>query len=660
MKTDYRIQRVMDTLSETGIFDVPDESIIQQSERDIAQEPWTYEPIACTDDDLRQHAKEMRRLKADKRPSLGTSSTEYSGGYNRLSYAAMTFVDSIEVDGLGLDVLEESASSGVLSGESEDVDPIVHTVLKNTNIYGNDEQEMAVRIVSEHLLQKNQEQLLMYIAGVGGTGKSHVIRAIVDVFRRHGSADKILLGAPTGIASVLIGGYTIHALTCLPKKDFAKNPEVLQQIWKDVRYLIIDEISMIGAVLLALISRQIASAKGWIPGMPDVPFGGINVIFLGDFGQLVPVREQSVFSHKLDKKISSNQGQSVRGQLALHGVNLWRQVQTVVELKKNWRQADDPFYAALVSRIRLGNGTGNSNNHDRSDHDVLTDRFLNVIQGKDPRQLERFKGCPIVVSDKQMRDAINWKLVHSRARAVNKPVAYYVARDRCARKSVEPMLARRLRCLRSSMTADKPGILPVFVGMKVMITENLDSTHKIVNGSEGTVVHVAWDVIHSGTGDRFAKCVYVRVDDSGIHLPGLPRDVVPIFPTIRYFEYKTPGKTFKISRTQIPVIPAYAYTDYKSQGRSLSAAIVDIAGCKSLQSLYVMLSRVKTLDGLAVLRWFPPGKITQRLTHEFRSEFDRIDRLARATRESFAASHSKLGGQRDDITVPMDEDHYYI
>ncbi|KAG1732740.1 hypothetical protein EDB19DRAFT_1605765, partial [Suillus lakei] len=81
----------------------------------------------------------------------------------------------------------------------------------------NKEQEMSLRIVSEHFMQEEVEQLLMFITGIGGSGKSHVIHAIVEMFRRCGAPEKLTLSAPTGSAVVLIDGYTIHVLMFLPK-----------------------------------------------------------------------------------------------------------------------------------------------------------------------------------------------------------------------------------------------------------------------------------------------------------------------------------------------------------------------------------------------------------------------------------------------------------
>ncbi|KAG1856606.1 hypothetical protein C8R48DRAFT_547240, partial [Suillus tomentosus] len=61
------------------------------------------------------------------------------------------------------------------------------------------------------------KQLLMFITGIGGSGKIHVMRAIVEMFCRCGAQEKLTLSAPTGSAAVLIDGYMIHALTFLPK-----------------------------------------------------------------------------------------------------------------------------------------------------------------------------------------------------------------------------------------------------------------------------------------------------------------------------------------------------------------------------------------------------------------------------------------------------------
>ncbi|KAG1868402.1 hypothetical protein F4604DRAFT_1488627, partial [Suillus subluteus] len=81
----------------------------------------------------------------------------------------------------------------------------------------NPEQEMCLRIIREHFIHGEVKQLLMFITGIGGSSKSHVIQATVEMFRCCGAPEKLTLSAPTGSAAVLIDGYTIHTLMFLPK-----------------------------------------------------------------------------------------------------------------------------------------------------------------------------------------------------------------------------------------------------------------------------------------------------------------------------------------------------------------------------------------------------------------------------------------------------------
>jgi len=95
----------------------------------------------------------------------------------------------------------------------------------------------------------------MYLGGRAGTGKSYVIKVIIELFKHCGYLDELLVSAPTGCAAILIEGYTIHALTFLPKSDYPLNHTELQNIWKMVKYLIINEVSMIRALFLSQVSQ---------------------------------------------------------------------------------------------------------------------------------------------------------------------------------------------------------------------------------------------------------------------------------------------------------------------------------------------------------------------------------------------------------------------
>ncbi|KAJ7209879.1 hypothetical protein B0H12DRAFT_990331, partial [Mycena haematopus] len=71
---------------------------------------------------------------------------------------------------------------------------------------------------------------------------------------------------------------------------------------------------------------------------------------------------------------------------------------------------------------------------------------------------------------------------------------------------------------------------------------------------------------------------------------------------------------------QLPLIPAFAFTSHNAQGRSLDVCCIDFAACPSIQSAYVMLSRVRKLEGLCILRPFTLDQIQNHISEELRNE----------------------------------------
>ncbi|KAF8136454.1 hypothetical protein EV363DRAFT_1124526, partial [Boletus edulis] len=99
---------------------------------------------------------------------------------------------------------------------AEELSQAIEEVHAEFNLEHNTEQSRAFRIVAEHFVSSSLDQLMCLVTGIGGSGKSHVIKAIVALFRQCGCPQNLLLSAPTGSAAILIEGYTIHALTFLP------------------------------------------------------------------------------------------------------------------------------------------------------------------------------------------------------------------------------------------------------------------------------------------------------------------------------------------------------------------------------------------------------------------------------------------------------------
>jgi ATP-dependent DNA helicase PIF1 len=405
--------------------------------------------------------------------------------------------------------------------------------------------------------------------------------------------------------------------------------EKLQDIWHNVRYLVIDEISMVSAQFLSQISEQINLARQ-CPSECGTMFGNISVIFTGDMGQLKPVKALPLFSHELVKDLRIETVQSVRGQAALHGAYIWRQVTNVIELRKNMRQSEDSLYADLLNRIRAGKATSpaNSNSHcNSSDTAIIADRELGVLKGRGT-DLSRFRDAPIIVGSKAIRDANNRVKTSEYAQATGQELFNYCSKDRVSMVDLSGDLRDRAWRIRSSLTGDSLGRIPMVPGMKLMVTENIAIQNKLVNGAEGTLHSIKYDT--DADGNRYLLAAYLHVPECGLVTPGLPVDVVPIMPVRSGFTYRRNkySPSFYISRLQVPLVPSYCYTDYKSQGCSLQCAIVDLTSARSLQGVYVMLSHVKSLEGLAILRWFEPNKVQRNLSEEIRNEFKRLTSLA--------------------------------
>lgn len=517
---------------------------------------------------------------------------------------------------------------------------IIEQIVEDMSLQRNPEQLRAFRIIARHVALGG-DPLLMYVAGVGGTGKSHLIRCVVQLFDCLSRRKELLLGAPTGIAATLIGGRTLHSLILITPNRKSNDIEGLSALWRGVRYLIVDEVSMLGAQFMSSLSNRIRQAKAGRGVPTDRPFGGISVIFTGDFGQLKPPKQTSLYSYELVKNPSFAQSCNERGIGSMNGALLWRQVSTVVQLVQNQRHCADPQYAAFLSRLRVGACIERCTDGP-NDLDYLKSRLLSHIAAHNPRDLTEFWDAPIIVGSKELRDILNEKLVYYHAQRQGQRVHDYYSKDSVSRSPVPLNARRRLWDLPSKDHQDSFGRLSMFSGMKVMITENVAFDSGVVNGTEGILKEVKYE--DDADGRRYAIVAYVYIQGCGFRLDGLPRDVVPIFPVSKRVslpesdsELATHLRAKSFRRKQLPLIPAYAYTDFKSQGRTLPRALVDLMTARG-QGVYVMLSRVTTLKGVVILRWFPPGRIFHRLPGELREEFERLDGLDRDLKTRYESS----------------------
>lgn len=521
----------------------------------------------------------MRRLKRKRRPDDNNYEHVHDSDRNtrpRLDRPATIGTMSI---GRG----NSQAGTSYQGSYFNDPFDLVYQVILEKNLRSNPKQLRAFELVARHAI-KGAHQLLMYVGGVGGTGKSHVVHSILQLFHLLGISKTIRVAAPTGAAAILIGGHTIHSLTLLPDSP-GKDLQELSNIWEGVNYLILDEISMIGGRFLSQLSSRLQHTRGYDDSAGNAPFGGLNIIFTGDFGQLRPVKDPPLYSHSLVHHPELQDCGRIGGISALMGVFLWRTVSKVVLLKINQRQAGDKTYADLLTRVRIGEVRTTNTESSPSDFNVLRTRYADQIAA-DIHTRTQFADSPIIVGKRRLRDLLNLRVMGHHARNLKGKVELYHARDKIAGDPVTEPESTRLWAIPSSITNDSLGKLPLFPGMKVMVQENLAFTNGIVNGTEGTVRNIIYEEID---GKRYATVVYVHIPGSGSICANAENDIVPIFPERTTFpaSRKVNGEDSKVSvsRLQLPLLPSYTYTDYKSQGRSLDTAIVDPASATALQGV---------------------------------------------------------------------------
>ena len=192
----------------------------------------------------------------------------------------------------------------------------------------------------------------MCIPGPGGTGKSRLINAISQCFVKTQRKEKLRKLDPTAVSASLIGGNTIHSfLTYLrsnkrQKKTMKPGFSNVENNWKNVEYLIIDEISMVGLKLLARLNEILTLGKRT---PPEVPFGGINVIFLGDYVQYMPVLDKPLYAN-LERSSSNHMPTETDVQYGV-GRSLVLQINTVTKLTKQMRTKDEK-YLVLLNHLR--------------------------------------------------------------------------------------------------------------------------------------------------------------------------------------------------------------------------------------------------------------------------------------------------------------------
>jgi len=497
----------------------------------------------------------------------------------------------------------------------------------------NEEQARAFSIITQHSTMHNPEPLHMYLGGPGGTGKSRVIHALKEYFEIRNESTRFKLASYTGIAARNISGMTIHS--ALNLNQFKKKGSKLKTLrdlvvkWEGVDYLFIDEVSMIGCCFLLQISQALTEAK-----QNTSAFGGINIILAGDFLQLPPVGEARLFSHINTARVNTKRGQNeVLGKL------LWLSFTTVVMLSNIKRQSD-PVFIALLNRLRVGKCTD-------ADFHLLNTRTLENVKPDwcDPT----WQNATTIVSNNNVKDALNIKAAEAFAHKTNRSLHWYYATDtHQGEELTNPLLKDHLEQLHSGQTNQRLGKIPLVLGMPVIISQNFDVQSGIVNGCTGTLKKIRYKI--DANGKRHAtSCVIHAPLTSKDCLPHLTEHQAAVLEDTTDMRFINPfsHKKCTIKRTQVPILPAFAITAHKAQGQTLLNVIIDLQSCRGTESPYVMVSRVTSLDGLLLLRPFDKKKIQCRQSEDSREEMKRLHLLHLQTAIQYGTAIERILAQKE-------------
>lgn len=387
----------------------------------------------------------------------------------------------------------------------------------------------------------------LFLTGPAGVGKSFCLEVLFNYLRGKG----VFVGktALTGVAAMNIGGSTIHSWSGIGIADedadslvirATQNRKAVQRI-QNTPILFIDEISMASADLLNKIDIVFRNVR-----MNTLPFGGIKLIFSGDFLQLPPVFRG--FGDQLEFAFNSRAWEEAN-------------IQTV-HLTKLVRQDDTTPFAKLLQEVRFGDT-----------------KNLPLLQSRVDKPLN-LPFEPIRIFCKNIDiDAYN----HAKYSAIRHPEQIYQKRD-----SGNPNYDKYF-----DKNCPAPAVLRLKVGTQVMLLVNVSVEDGLVNGSMGVVEGFS----PMGPIIKFFDGTKTVVEP---HKWEVKEQELDITGKMRYKVVAT--------RMQVPLKLAWATSVHKQQGSTLDHAVVDLSNAFEHGQVYVALSRVKTLEGLSIAA-FHPNKI---------------------------------------------------
>ena len=386
----------------------------------------------------------------------------------------------------------------------------------------------------------------LFLTGKAGSGKTTFLHQIT----RDGTK-RIVVVAPTGVAAINAGGMTIHSMFQLPfglhlpgvqrgghQRKFARKKIRLIQ---SLDLLVIDEISMVRADLLDAVDEVMRRYRD-----PLRPFGGAQLLMIGDLHQLPPVVKPEDWS---------TLSQYYESPFFFSSLALQQTDYIAIELKHIYRQSDSEFIA-LLNKVR-------DNRLDAESLRILNSRF---VPGFQPPSNEPY---------------ITLTATNAAAYDIN-------TRSLAQLRGTEHVFRATIQGEFPQSTYPTEEMLKLKIGAQVMFIKNdTEADRKYYNGKIGRVTKVDDECI-------FVKC------------PGDPTAIPVVQAEWQNVKYSLNEETKQIEEqvlgtfVQYPLKLAWAITIHKSQGLTFERAIIDAQAAFASGQVYVALSRCKSFEGIVL------------------------------------------------------------
>ncbi|KAM4063874.1 PIF1-like helicase [Hirsutella rhossiliensis] len=400
-------------------------------------------------------------------------------------------------------------------------------------------------------------QLRQFVGGEGGTGKSRIIEALVELFNKKSLSNRLLITATSGTAAARINGITIHSACGFTKDQGAGGANMVKDL---------DGV------------RLPKQAERFIHGQSRMDWQEKDVLVIDEFR---PVQERSIvlpsaaISWDVDNSFKAEQRHQHDKAHAL-----WKRFTTVVMLDEQMRAAGDPELQRLLKRIRLGV-------QDRTDLNLLNSRCY-----REGRRIPWETGITVVTPLNRNRWNLNMEASLAFRVQQRSTMRIFISEHKWKEELPTEEEAIMILNQGDDSAIPVPAVFMFVAGMPIVVNHNTHQGLKLVNGASYSAVEVIVDKAYPG--HRISA-------DMTIHF-GPPAGIILESETTRYLHFvgMPPGTIL--------------LTPMTVQGKTLERVALELRGTRTTKmdgtvvpsqcdpyGLYVQLSRCRTLDGIMLV-----------------------------------------------------------